>query len=201
MKAGIITGIILAIAAIVICFVPLMNAAYIVAVEYQDTETYYEDEPYETTETYTENVPLDYEVIKVYTEDDVFTERQSVVIGGIVFQDEVVETPIKVACVTVKNTDSPDSSFKVTFSVAKALFSELPKDVSLVLSSGESKTAKYPAEKLGDWSYTVTPGTKPVEAEKTVTKYRQVEKQRTVTKQRQETCYKKITLLDYLLLH
>ena len=44
------------IAVLVICFVPLMNTAYTAIVDYEDTETYYEDEPYQETETYVEAV-------------------------------------------------------------------------------------------------------------------------------------------------
>ena len=199
MKAGIVAGIILAIAALVACLVPLVNVAYTVTIEYQDTETYYEDEPYEVTETYIEAVPLDYRVTKFYDRDDVLKERQRIVIGGIVFQDEVVETPIEVACVSVKNTDTVTGTFKVWFSVSEPMFEGLPSEVTLTLSPGQIKTAEYPAEELGDWTYTVTPSTKEIERERTVTNYRQVEKQRIVTKQRPETRYKKVTLLDYLL--
>ncbi|MCJ7761161.1 hypothetical protein MUP59_08505, partial [Candidatus Bathyarchaeota archaeon] len=76
----------------------------------------------------------------------------------------------------------------------------------LYLEPKDRGTARYTADNpyLGNcdvdsWNYDVTPDTKEVERERTVTKYRQVEKQRTVIKQRQETRYKKVTLLDYFL--
>jgi len=55
-KIGIAVGIIILVAALVVCLIPLKTVAYTVMVDYQDTETYYEDEPYQ--------LPLDYEVTK-----------------------------------------------------------------------------------------------------------------------------------------
>ena len=189
-------GIVVAIAALVICLVPLKEVAYAVIVDYEDTETYYESEPYEDVETYTETIPLDYEVIE---------------------SDEDVEGHTATVRVVVRNQDSVGGIFTVDFSIIYGCTFIGPGSIELTsmvasdeqelyLEPDDTGTATYSADNpypancgLSSWSYDVTPGTKEVERERTVTKYRQVEKQRTVTKQRQETRYKKITLLDYLL--
>jgi len=198
MKIGIILVVVIAIIAIVVCLVPLKTVAYTVMVDYEDIETYYEDEPYEVTENYTENVPLSFEA-NGYVEEDVIYEHQQIIIGGTVFQDEIVKVPIYIAYINVENTDDVAGEFVVSFSGFEPMFGELSLTTTLSLNPGQQKTAECPADSIDDWSYEVTPGTKEVEAQRTATKYRQVEKQRTVTKQRQETHYKKVTLLDYLL--
>lgn len=199
MKIGIAIGVVIVILALVICLVPLKEVAYAVIVDYEDTETYYENEPYNATETYTEAVPLSFEADD-YVKSDTIQEHQQIIIGGVVFQDEIVEVPIEVACVKVKNTDAVAGNFIVSFSGFEAMFSEISMTTTLSLNPGQQKTAECPAEStIDNWSYKVTPSTREVEAERTVTKYQQVEKQRTVIKQRQETRYKKVTLLDYLL--
>ena len=197
-KVMIGVGIVIAIAALVVCLVPLKEVAYAVTVEYEDTETYYEDEPYETTENYTENVPLSFEA-NAYVDEDVTYEHHQIIIGDIVFQDEIVEVTIYIACVEVKNTDDIAGEFVVSFSGFEPMFGSHFLTRTLSLSPGQEETAECLAESIADWDYEVTPSTKEVERERTVTKYRQVEKQRTVIKQRQETRYKKVTLLDYLL--
>lgn len=198
MKAGIIAGIVVIVAALVIWLAPLKTVAYTVMVDYEDVETYYEDVAYNTTETYTEDVSLTFEA-NSYVDEDVTYEHHQIIIGGIVFQDEIVEVPIYIACVQVKNTDDVVGDFVVSFSGFEPMFGEYSLTATLNLYAGQQKTAECPADTINDWDYEVTPGTKEVEGERTVTKYQQVEKQRTVTKQRQETRYKKVTLLDYLL--
>jgi len=195
-KIGIAVGVIIAIVALVVCLVPLREVAYTVTVDYQDTETYYENVPYEEMETYTEAEPLGYEVVKAYDYID----------AGI----------IPVVCVTVRNTDTDAGIFTVHFTVKVSGTTITPgriqlwsvshsDDKELHLKSGETKTAKHHAVYVDidrndwSWNYKVTPDTKTVEKQRTVTKYRQVEKQRTVTKQHPETRYKTVTLLDYLL--
>jgi len=192
-------GIVVAIAALMVCLVPLKTVAYEVTVDYEDIETYYEDEPYQVTENYTENVPFSFEA-NAYLDEDATYEHHQIIIGDIVFQDEIVEVTIYVACVEVENTDDVSGDFSISFSGFEPMFGEFTLTRSLTLDPGETETAECPAESsIDDWSYEVTPGTKEIQAERTVTKYRQVEKQRTVTKQRQETRYKKVTLLDYFL--
>ena len=196
MKIGIVIGVVIAILALVVCLVPVKEVTYTVTVDYQGIETYCEDEPYEAVESYTELVPLDYEVIKSYVENDTINEHRQIIIGGVVFQDEIVEIPIQVACVDVRNIDTIAGTFTVAFVVAEPLFGNIP--INLEVNPSETKTASCPADNLGNWSYNITPSTKTIEKERTVTKYRQVEKERTVTKQRPETRYKKVTVLDYL---
>ena len=198
MKAGIIAGIVVIVAALVIWLVPLKTVAYTVMVDYEDIETYYENEPYEVTETYIKDVPLSFEA-NSYVEADVIHEHHQIIIGGIVFQDEVVTVPIQVACVDVKNTDNVFGNFSVSFSGFEPIYGDPSLTIDLELYPGYHKTAECPAYSIDNWHYEVTPSTKEVEAERTVTKYRQVEKQRTVIRQRPEIRYKKVTLLDYLL--
>ena len=246
MKISVAVGIIVAIIALTVCLVPLKEVQYTVIVDYEDTETYYEnepyedietyyedepyedtetyyeDEPYEDTETYSETVPLSYDAVS-YVREDTIKEHRQIIIGGVVFQDEVVEVPIQVACVDVTNTDNITGSFTISFQGITPMFGSPSLNVKLDLSSSEVKTATCPAEILGTWQYNVTPSTKSVtsqrtlikyrevekqrtvmkyrqvEKERTLIKYRQVEKERTVTKQRPETRYKKMTLLDYLM--
>jgi len=181
-KIGIAVGIIILVAALVVCLIPLKTVAYTVMVDYQDTETYYEDEPYQ--------LPLDYEVTKSYVGQDTITHETSTVIGGIGESHHTWEETIPVACVVVQNIDTISGTFNVSFSVSEPL-DELFLHRTLSLDPNEAQTAECPAYKLGDWNYEVTPSTK--------TEYKQVEKQRTVTKQRPETRYKEVTLLDYLL--
>jgi len=198
MKVGIVVGVVIAILALVVCLAPLKTVPYTVMVDYEDTETYYENEAYNATETYTENVPLSFEA-NDYIKDDTILEHRQLIIGGIVFQDEIVEVPIEIACVKVKNTDDIVGTFTVSFSGFEPMFGEISLTRTLSLAPGQRETAECPADSIDDWDYEVMPGTKQVEQERTVTKYRQVEKQRTVTRQRQETRYRKVTLLDYLL--
>jgi len=144
----IIIGILIAIATIlVIGFVPTMEVLYNETVQYQGTETYYVNEPYEDTETYYVDVP--YEVIDTYIEavplsygetgylrEDVIEQHQQIIIGGMVFQDKIVEVPIQVACVNVANTDDIAGSFTVSFSGITPMFGELSLTQTLNLSPG-----------------------------------------------------------------
>ena len=194
MKIGIVVGVVIVILALVVCLVPLKEVAYAVTVDYEDIETYYEDEPYQDTETYTATVPLDYEVMNSY-----YKEKSGHPCGYV----EVKNTDDAYGLITV------DFSFSVSYifigsggiQLTTYVFEE---EGELYLDPNQSKTATYCESNIDidddwSWSYEVTPGTKTVEQQREVTKYRQVEKQRTVTKQRQETRYKKVTLLDYLL--
>jgi hypothetical protein len=106
----VVIGIVIAVAVVVVVgFVPLMD------VPYQVTETYYVDEPYEATETYYETQPLTYDVVKSYTDKGSYQERRRIVIGGIVFQDEIVTVFYPVGYVAVKNTDTIDGIFGINF--------------------------------------------------------------------------------------
>ena len=180
MKIAVIAGIIVAVAALVVCLAPLKTVAY------------------NTTENYTEDIPLEFRA-DGYVRPETREEHHYIVIGGIVIQDEIVEIDIQVAKVDVMNLDNIAGDFIVTFSGIEPIFGDISLTATLHLDPGEQETAECPADSIDSWNYEVTPGTKEVEQERTVTKYRQVERQRTVTRQRPETQYKKVTLLDYLL--
>jgi len=233
----VVIGIVMAVAVVlVVGFVPLMD------VPYQDTETYYVDEPYAVTETYYETQPLAYEVVESYTDTESYQERRRIVIGEIVFQDEIVEVFYPIGCVTLQNKDSVSGTFAVQFTYysmdrssaaqlchpdfdftdylaaedQEAYLDALDWDrldweqfvffadkydgeEELALEPSQMDTAKYSAqdidmdEDVWKWDYTITEGTKEVEKERTVTKYRQVERERTVTH------YKKGSIFEYLL--
>lgn len=196
MKKVVIGIVVVAIIALVVGFVPLMEIPY--TVQYEDTEIFYEDEPYEATETYTATVPLSYEATS-YVGDSAVVEHYETIIPGLPPMSGEKEIPIKVAYVNVRNTDVTAGSFTVHFSGITPLWGHTPGlTTELYLSPGEEGTASCPSEyNIDDWSYEVTPSTKEVEKERTVTKYRQVEKERPVI--RFETRYKKVPIFEYLL--
>jgi hypothetical protein len=109
MKRAVIGITITVAVALIVGFAPLMD------VPYEATETYYEDEPYEATETYYETEPLAYEVVESHTDTESYQERRQIVIGGIVFQDEIVDVSYPVSCVTLKNKDDVSGIFAVQF--------------------------------------------------------------------------------------
>jgi len=196
MKFGIAIAALIVVTALIVCLVPLRQVAYAVTVEYEDTETYYENEPYEDTETYTETAPLDYEVVDTDADIDGQTATVSVAVRN---QDDIAGTFTVGLSVIYGCTFIGPGSIEITSLLASD-------ERELHLQPNGKGTATYTADNpypancaFDSWTYDVTPSTKEVEMERTVTKYRQVEKQRTVTRQRQETRYKKVTLLDYLL--
>ena len=183
MRKAVIGVVIAVVIILVVGFFPSMY------VPYEDTETYYVDEPYEVTETYVATVPLSYEVVESYVYDDTYTYHWRTDIGGLVGEG-TEEVPIQVAGVDIRNTDDIAGTFTVSFSGFTPLFFSF---TELNLSPGEEKTASCPSEyDIDDWSYDVTPDTKQVEKERTVTKYKQVEKERTVTR------YRKGSIFEYL---
>lgn len=198
MKAAVFGIVIVIATALVVGFLPLMEVPYTKTIQYQDTETYYVDEPYEVIEPYTETVPLNYEVVKSYVANEKYTEPYLVRTcwGGVQEKTRVVR--IQVASVEVRNTDDTAGSFNVSFS-GFTPSNPAPPTVQLDLSPGEIKTARCPSEYVYKWRYNVTPGTKEVEKERTVTEYREVQKERTVTRERTETHYKEVTIFEYLL--
>jgi len=278
MKAGMALCIIIALAiiALVACLVPLKEVPYTVTVDYQDTETYYEnepyedietyyedepyqvietyyeDEPYEETEIYYEDVSLNYQVINSYDDEGSYQERRRIVLGGVVVQDKIVTVYYPVVHIVIKNIDDSAGEYGIrstldavnkdiyltldddmTVNYDSFLFDALSysynKEVTAIIQPDESKEITFEFKEVDTfeeyykWEYEITPGTKPiekqrtitkhrqvekertvtryreVEKERTVTKYRQVEKERTVIKQRPETRYKRITLIYYLL--
>jgi hypothetical protein len=195
MKKAVIPIVIAVVVVLVVGFIPLIEVPYPVTVQYQDTETYYVDEPYEVTETYSETVPLDYEVVESEGHGEGVTDVFSVV---------------------VRNEDNIAGTFSVNFSVfydctfiepGSILVTSIPvfHEAELYLSPNEIGTATYsvdnphPADCDVDyWNRSITPSTKELEKERTVTKYQQVEKERTVTKEREETHYKRVPIFEYL---
>lgn len=177
-------GIVVVVAVVVVVgFVPLVD------VPYQDIETYYEDEPYEANETYTATAPLTYEVTKSYVYEDTYTRHYTTQIGDL-FWEGTEEVPIQVAAVDIKNTDNATGTFTVSFSGFTPLFFS---STALNLSPSQKSTASCPSEyNIDEWSYDVTPDTKQVQKERTVTKYRQVQRERTVTR------YKRGSIFEYL---
>ena len=134
MKAGIAVGVVTAIVALVVCLVPLKEVAYTVIVDYQDVETYYEDEPYEVIETYYEYEP--YQVTETYYETGPIEQPSTVDIPDLqdttqdIFETfreanrlraksyEVLEAKSRyeTAYVTLRNTDKSAATFTVSFS-------------------------------------------------------------------------------------
>ena len=188
MKIGIGVGIVIAVLALVICLVPLKEVAYAVTVDYEDTETYYVDEPYEVTETYTEDVQVEMEILEHrLVRDFLLFVRGKVKNTG----DQTLYWGDVTIWVEYEIEDLPGRTFLQPGGIDPIPATFKPgeiRDFSVLVQDGTT-------------SYEITPPTtiKTMEGERTVTKYRQVEKQRTVIKQRQETRYKKVTLLDYLL--
>lgn len=115
--------------------------------------------PSEPTPT-TIQVPLDYEVVDVYVEEESSTETRTLIIGN-EEQTEQIVVPLFVACVTVKNTDTVAGTFHVNF-VVEEPFDSFFLNKALNLAPGESQTAKCPAYTLGEWSHQITPSTKTV---------------------------------------
>ena len=186
MKRVVISIVIVVAIILVVGFVPIME------VPYQDTEVYYVDEPYDVTETYTDTVPLTYEATS-YVRDSIVVERYETIIPGLPPMSGEKEIPIEEAWVDVKNTDDIAGIFTIHFSGISPLWGMTHLlTAELEISPGEVETAVCPAEYIGDWGYDITPGTKEVEQERTVTKYKQVEQERAVTR------YRKGSIVEYL---
>jgi hypothetical protein len=192
----VVIGIVIAVAvALVVVFVPLIEVPYLVTVQYQDTETYFEDEPYEVTETYSEAVPLDYEVVTSEGHGEGITSVLSVELRNL---DDIAGTFTVDFSIIYGCTFISPGSIKVT-----SMFASDQKELQLAPNAKGTATSsidnEYPANcDVDSWSYDVTPSTKEVEEERTVTEYRQVQKERIVTKEREETHYKKVPVLEYL---
>ncbi len=160
MKAGIIIGIVIAIIALVVCLVPLKWVSQEVTVDYEETQTYYENEPYEVTENYTEVVPCDYKVIKSYDEIVKVLYRDDEEIPGMPRETGFGDLAPK-GYVVVKNTDDIAGTVTVKFSFwtwdeYMTGFFPIEKyqegEVELYIEPGESDTAIFLAYKLGTGS-------------------------------------------------
>jgi len=205
-KIGIPIGIIVA-AALVLCLVPLRTVAYTATIDYQDTETYYETEP------------LEYRELDSFTTEAVNDVRGHAAMHGYDLPDEIVGWPDFAVYVVVQNLDDVLGTFEIRYtcvgtadkSVAEKyqwlvqLTPEEYQELDIKCYAGSRELYLQPHEigvaicpqsgvnigsDRGPWwsgGYEVIPPGK------------EVEKQRTVAKQRFETCYKKVTLLDYWL--
>lgn len=194
-----------AVAAIVVCAVPLVAIHYAVDVSYEDTETYYIKEQYTVQEPYT--------VQELYTGTENYTDREpynkSVPIDYVVTDEGIYEP----SCgggyytrVSIKNTDVKSGAFRVTFRIFIHGVGTSIQNASTYIAAGDTQRVEvYTSGDVRSFNYLITTPTKTVvdyrDVVKTrqVTEYRDVPKQRTVTKTRQETRSKKLTLLDYSL--
>jgi hypothetical protein len=127
-------------------------------------------------------VPLNYEVVDSFLEQDSFSERRQIIIGGQVFQDEIVEVFFPIGCVTVKNADSVSGTFTVRFTfytwdkgtpenLIEAMRREYVSDQTVELQPDEIGTVKYSAYDIDldseshewIWEFEVIPSTKLIE--------------------------------------
>lgn len=210
-------GVAIAIAAIVICAIPLKPISYTANVPYKVVETYYVSEPYQVQEKYTVEEP--------YTRTETYWEREPYIkyvpIDYIVTKKEIYQwwSTGSDARVYIRNTDIKSGLFYVTFHLVLRGGAVTTKSASkyIVIGDTEKVEVKYAGARIDSFTYAITPPTKTVTdyrdvkrtrlvteyrdvtKYRTVTKYRDVEKQRTVTKYRQETRYKDVSLLDYWL--
>jgi hypothetical protein len=207
-KIGVIIGVVIVILGIVICLAPLKTVAYTVAVDYADTETYYENEP------------LEYRELDSFTTEAMKDVQGRATMVGYDLPDEIVVWPNFAVYVVVQNLDDVPGTFEIHYSCVGTADKSVAEDRQLWVQSSPEEYQKLldischtgsielyllphgvgvaicpedgvnvASDRIAWWSggYDVIPGTQAVE------------KQRTVTKQRQETRYKKVTLLDYLL--
>jgi hypothetical protein len=157
MKVGIAVGVVIAILALVICLAPLKEVAYAVTVDYEDTETYYENEPYQVTENYSEAVPCDYRVIESYDEIVKVLYRDDEEIPGVPREAGFGDQAPK-GHVVVKNTDNATGTFIVQFSFCEwdeymsgffPIKNYQEGEVTLHIEPGQSDVAVFLAHKLG----------------------------------------------------
>jgi len=210
-KIGITLGVITLVAALVICLAPLKGVAYTVTVDYEDTETYYVDEPYEELQDVTEALKYQY----LGFGSGGYTKLDGNYVCGphykLMNRAEVAgHFTLRLTLYSIEKDKYLDLQWEYPHGfpeeVIESEFEKLIVEKVLYLEPGEIGEAAWSLKELigkdcteiehsEDWK--VLP--EEIVKQKMITKYRQVEKQRTVTKQRQETRYKKVTLLDYLL--
>jgi hypothetical protein len=174
-KIGIAVGIIILVAALIVCLIPLKTAAYTVMVDYQ------------VNETYTETVPVEIAIIEHH-----------------LVKEDYLAPPFSFTWTfvrgKVKNTSNVTlASFDVNIWVkyqVEGLEGRLFSALGLIdlepatFKPGELRDFEVHIQNEAKEGYTIS-----VETGAKTT----VEKQRTVTKQRPETRYKEVTLLDYCL--
>jgi hypothetical protein len=218
MGKKIVAGVIIAIIALVVCLVPLKEAAYSVTVDYQDTETYYETEPYEDTETCVVTEPLKYQRIGIAGTREVgdkwgphyeLINRDSVAgyfdvrvtLYGLSW-DTWHDLQYKYGY-TGFTHDKVKKHKEYFYTFEGRIYAEPGEKGEIFFPMCDAKNIPHQYYYNSDYIVLDYWEVSPQEVTKTkvvkVTKYRQVEKQRTVTTQRPETRYRKVTLLDYLL--
>ncbi len=144
----------LAILAFVVCLVPLKEVSYAVAVDYQDTEAYYEDEPYEDIEKYTvtepyedietyrETVPLQYRKLDSFIAHGVSEKseeamRHRAVTYGYDLPDKIVMGDYYALYVVVQNLDDIPGTFEVRYTLTTANKSAAEKQKMLIQRTPE----------------------------------------------------------------
>ena len=211
MKIGIAIGAVIVAAALVVCLVPLKEVAYAVTVDYEDTETYYENEPYEELQDRTWS--LGYQVIN-WGYGGYGTLDGSYICGPhykIMNRSEVAgHFTFHLVLYTIEEDKYLDIMWQygnvIPDEVRESEFDKLILEEDVYLEPEEIGEAAWSMEDLIGKECTEVRTIKiweivpqEITEQTMVTKFRQVERQRTVTKQRQETRYEKVTLLDYLL--
>ncbi len=197
---AIATGVIIAIIAVVGCLVPLKEVPYTVMVDYEDTETYYENEPYEDIETYYVDepyeetneilVPLQYQVVTgggsqsiqyctIMNRDEVgghFTFRQTIYV---IDRDDWVDVEWEWEQGVHVDYDS-DPRF-TRYDLEETIYLE-PNETGEVRWDAQEIDGR-PREEIWVNGFGLSPVIIPEEkiVEDTVIKYRQVEKERMVT--------------------
>lgn len=211
-KLAIGFGVAIAVAAIVVCAIPLQPVSYTIAVPYQDIETYYESEPYQVEEPYTyttaESLTLfsgeTYAVSPGYYQPvvkhiDVTGKSQNIVSGTVKARagGEFLFYVFDQGNYNAYEAGRSWQAYVDPGRVTDYSFSFIPDHSSyyyFVISNTFSIFTNKLVEISATWNWQETK-----QGYKTVTKYRDVEKQRVVTKYRQETHYKQVSLLDYWL--
>jgi len=205
-------GAAIAIAAIVVCAIPLQPVSYTVTVPYQDIETYYESEPYQVEEPYTyttaESLTLfsgeTYAVSPGYYQPiakhiDVVDKSQNIISGRVTARagGEFLFYVFDQKNYNAYKAGGSWQAYVDPGRVTDYSFSFIPDHSDyyyFIISNTFSFFTNKLVEISATWNWQETK-----QGYETVTKYRDVEKQRVVTKYRQETHYKQVSLLDYWL--
>ena len=205
MKKIVISVVIVAAIVLVVGFVPLIEVPYPVTVQYQDTETYYVQEPYQ--ETIEILVPLQYQVVtgggSHYVQYRTIMNRDEVA-GYFAFRQTIY---------VIDKDDWLDIEWERQQGInidydSDPRFTRYDLEEIIYLEPGETGTVTWDAQEIDGrpdteiWveGFGLSPEIVPDEkiVEDTVTKYKQVEKERAVTKERTETHHKKVPILEYL---
>ncbi len=216
----IVMVLIVAIAVLVLWFVPIIEVAYTEQEPYTTTETYTEKEPYTATEVYYDQVP--YTGTETYYEQVPYTVKEQ-------FQYTVVETgknnvttpePGGCAYVEIKNLDhgAGQGLFGIHFTLQLKGGASWDKSSSKLINGGATETLAvcYTGEPIAEFDYEFinipekdvikyrdVPKTREVlkyrevEREREVTRYRDIEKTREVTRIHDVEKTKKVSMFEY----